>query len=182
MLKEKIIKLNEVRGANTLALLDLLIHSGEISRVEMALRMNCDNTTVTHAVRDLVSRKLIESVGKREAALGRPRELLQLCSAEKLLLGVALDPCKLIGVLTDFRGRVQCREQIQFDNQLIHTRFLSMVSEIVHRLQSYAGKRLCGAGISTFGSYADDRFTITDAVRLPQLNGVSLLDFLRVRG
>jgi len=50
-MKGPIITLNEVKRSNLRAVLALLVRSGELSRVEIAERLGCDNTTVSRAVR-----------------------------------------------------------------------------------------------------------------------------------
>lgn len=59
MKKEKILKLNDIKARNMLALLELLLQHDSLSRIELAHKMNCDNTTVTRAVRDLLERGLL---------------------------------------------------------------------------------------------------------------------------
>ena len=49
MKKEKILKLNDIKARNMLALLELLLQHDSLSRIELAHKMNCDNTTVTRA-------------------------------------------------------------------------------------------------------------------------------------
>ena len=50
-MKEKILKLNDIRSRNLQAVLEILLESEGLSRTEIARRMGCDNTTVSRAVR-----------------------------------------------------------------------------------------------------------------------------------
>ena len=46
-MKEKILKLNDIKSTNLQAVLEILLLSEGLSRVELARKMGCDNTTVT---------------------------------------------------------------------------------------------------------------------------------------
>ena len=74
MNREKILNLNNIKERNVLALLELLLRYDSLSRVELAKKMNCDNTTVTRTVRDLLAHGLLVPSGKT----GRQRSRSQL--------------------------------------------------------------------------------------------------------
>ena len=78
MEKSSLLLLNDIRVRNTLAILRALLNHNGYSRVELAKVVGCDNTAVTRAIQDLMSRGLVKSAGKTEAAHGRPREKLVL--------------------------------------------------------------------------------------------------------
>ena len=46
-MKEKILKLNDIKNTNLQTVLDILLQSDGLSRTEIARRTGCDNTTVT---------------------------------------------------------------------------------------------------------------------------------------
>ena len=152
MKKEKILKLNDIKARNMLALLELLLQHDSLSRIELAHKMNCDNTTVTRAVRDLLERGLLISSGKTELRHGRPREQLTLNPDGKYVIGIALDPNGIIGTVTDLRGRVKVREQAFFQMQRTRSLFLETLENITRRLIRFADDKLAGVGVSTFGA------------------------------
>ena len=176
---KNIIKLNDVKAANTLALLNLLLQKKEISRVELAAELDCDNTTITRAVRDLVSRKLIRSAGKKEFPRGRPREMLTLDTENHCLLGISFAPTNICGVLTNFCGEVLVKEEIQFDGFQSRENYLNNLSGIISKMVKRADNRLRNIGIAAFGSYADENYTIKNAGNFSALNGFHIYDFFK---
>ena len=50
-MKEMILKLNDIKSTNLQRVLDILLESDGLSRIELARKMGCDNTTVSRAVR-----------------------------------------------------------------------------------------------------------------------------------
>ena len=90
-MQKNIIKLNDVKTNNTLALLKLFLHRTEISRIEIAEELSCDNTTVTRAVRELINRKIIIQGTKKEQDHGRPRVMLKLNPEGPAFIGISLE-------------------------------------------------------------------------------------------
>ncbi len=182
MKPENIIKLNDVKSTNILSLLEILLRHETISRVEIARKLHCDNTTVTRAVRDLMSRGLIVATGKRELAHGRPREMLSLNPDRHYLMGISLDPNLIAGVLTDFRGTVRSREKTFFREKCSRADFLEALEKTIRHLSDYAGSGLSGIGISTFGSYASADYHLKNVASFPELNGLKLKEFFAQKG
>ncbi len=182
MKPENIIKLNDIKSANILSLLEILLRHDPISRVEIARKLHCDNTTVTRAVRDLMSRGLIIATGKHEQAHGRPREMLSLNPDGHCLMGVSLDPNLIAGVLTDFRGNVRSRERTFFREKCSRTDFLEALEKTIRHLSDYAGSTLSGIGLSTFGSYASADFHLKNVASFPELNGLKLKNHFTQKG
>ena len=103
-MKEKILKLNDIKSTNLQAVLDVLLQTDGLSRVEIARRIGCDNTTVTRAVGALIEQGIVVQGEKTEQALGRPRVILRINPDGPLLLGLSLEAERITGVLTDLRG------------------------------------------------------------------------------
>ena len=113
-MKEKILKLNDIKSTNLQAVLDVLLQTDGLSRVEIARRIGCDNTTVTRAVSALIEQGIVVQGEKTEQALGRPRVILRINPDGPLLLGLSLEAERITGVLTDLRGIPQEHCQIDF--------------------------------------------------------------------
>ena len=178
-MQKNIIKLNDVKTNNTLALLKLFLHRTEISRIEIAEELSCDNTTVTRAVRELINRKIIIQGTKKEQDHGRPRIMLKLNPEGPVFIGISLESDRINGVITDLRGTILQSERIIFADQLEKKIFLNQAAELSKRLQVQAGERLSGFGVSVFGSFSGDEFTFDKAAALPSLNGFKLLPFFQ---
>ena len=176
-MKEKILKLNDIRSRNLQAVLEILLQSEGLSRTEIARRMGCDNTTVSRAVRELIARKILMPGEKTGAEHGRPREKLVFDPAGPALVGISLEAERITGVVTDLRGEVRSREQIVFSSVPGREDFLAAVSRIIRAVKARAGERLAGMGAAVFGSYGGPDFTLENAAALPALNGLALRPF-----
>ena len=177
MKKGKILKLNDIRRRNMLSLLELLLQNDSLSRIELAQKMNCDNTTVTRAVRDLFDRGLLMTCGKTGLHHGRPREQLSLNPDGKYMIGIALSPNGIIGAVTDFRGKVRMREQTLFRFRRTRALFLNTLESIAERLLRFADKKLAGIGVSTFGAGMESGTGGSNTANFPELNDLNLRDF-----
>ena len=176
-MKEKILKLNDIKSTNLQAVLDVLLQTDGLSRVEIARRIGCDNTTVTRAVGALIEQGIVVQGEKTEQALGRPRVILRINPDGPLLLGLSLEAERITGVLTDLRGIPQEHCQIDFKGLPSKTDFLDAVADVIHHLKEKANDRLRGIGAAVFGIYSGDDFKLENAAALPALNGTELRPF-----
>ncbi len=176
-MKEKILKLNDIKSTNLQAVLDILLQSDGLSRVELARRIGCDNTTVTRAVSALIAHGIVVQGEKMEQALGRPRVILRINPDGPLLLGISLELEHITGVLTDLRGVPQERYQIDFKQLPSKTTFLNAVINVIQHLKNMTKDRLCGIGAAVFGIYSGDDFKLENVAALPSLNGLELRSF-----
>ena len=177
-MKEKILKLNDIKSTNLQAVLDILLQSDGLSRIELARKMGCDNTTVTRAVSALIEQGIVVQGEKTERGLGRPRVILRINPDGPLLLGVSLEADRIMGVLTDLRGTAMERYQVDFTELPGREAFLNGVSDVVQHLKSMANGRLRGIGAAVFGMYSGPELKLENAAALPSLNGVELRPFL----
>jgi len=146
--------------------------------VEIAGRLDCDNTTVTRAIRELMAKRIVCTGEKKEQLRGRPRTILQIDSEGPLLAGVSFEVHQIIGVVTDLHSRILRKDQILFEQKPSREFFLSAAEKILKRMMHATGDRLAGIGAAVFGSYSGEEFTIQNAAAMPELNGVELRLFL----
>ena len=176
-MKEKILKLKNIKSINYQAVLDILLQSDGLSRVELAKRMGCNNATVTRAVSALIEHGIVVEGEKEEQAFGRPRVTLRINPNGPLLLGLALEADYIIGVLTDLRGVPQEHYRIEFKKLPERKTFLKAVVNVIEHLKGIAKDRLICIGASVFGLYSGEEYTIENAAALPSLNGLELRPF-----
>ena len=174
---KKIITLNEVKLNNLRSVLDLLLRSEALSRVEIAEKLGCDNTTVSRAVRELIDCGIINTGSKNGSSNGRPRVTLQFASDGPLLLGIALEPDSVSGVLSDLKSKVLRMEKIRFRHCSNQQEYLDTAVEIIKKLLIAAENRVAGIGVTVFGSYHGEDAILEKAAALPILNGVKLRPF-----
>lgn len=177
-MKEKILKLNDIKSTNLQTVLDILLQTDGLSRIELARKMGCDNTTVSRAVRELIARGIVMPAGKNEQEHGRPRVMLRLNPDGPAVIGISLEADRITGVLTDLRGEVRNRDQVVFNVPPDREQFLSQIQAVIRRLKLVAGDRLTGIGVAAFGSYSGLDFILENAAAFPSLNGLNLRTFL----
>ena len=177
-MKEKILKLNDIKNTNLQTVLDILLQSDGLSRTEIARRTGCDNTTVTRAVRELIGRGILIPGEKIEQKHGRPQQTLKFNPEGPVLIGISLEAERINGVITDLRGGIRERSQIVFDEIPDKKQFLAAAAKIIHVLRKKAEKNFAGIGAAVFGSYNGPDFKLEKAAALPALNGVELRPFL----
>ena len=177
-MKEKILKLNDIKSTNLRTVLDLLLQSNGLSRIELARRMGCDNTTVSRAVKELIDRGIVMPGEKDGQEHGRPRVMLRLNPDGPAVIGISLEAERITGVVTDLRGEARNREQVVFGHAPDREEFLSQIESVIRHLRQSAGAHLAGIAVAAFGSYSDKDFILDNAAALPVLNGLNLRTFL----
>ena len=177
-MKEKILKLNDIKNTNLQTVLKILLESDGLSRIELAHKMGCDNTTVSRAVRELIARGIVIPGGKAELEHGRPRIRLKLNPEGPAVIGISLEAERINGVVTDLRGEILEREQVIFCGVPTRKQFLDAAARIVRSMKEKTAGRFAGMGVAAFGNYTGPDFKLENAAALPALNGLELRPFL----
>lgn len=177
-MKEKILKLNDIKNTNLQTVLGILLRSDGLSRTEIARKTGCDNTTVSRAVRELIRRGILIPGEKTEQEHGRPREKLNFNPDGPALIGISLEAERINGVVTDLRGQIREREQVVFCGIPDRKQFLSAATEVIRNMRERTKERFSGMGAAVFGSYSGPDFRLENAAALPALNGMELRPFL----
>ncbi len=177
-MKEKILKLHDIKNTNLQTVLEILLQSDNLSRTEIARRTGCDNTTVTRAVRELIGRGILIHGEKTAREHGRPQQKLKFDPNGPALIGISLEAERINGVITDLRGEIRERRQVVFDKMPDQKHFLAAAAKIIHILREKTRTNFAGMGAAVFGSYTGPDFELEKAAALPALNGVALRPFL----
>ena len=178
-MKEKILKLNDIKSTNLQAVLEILLLSEGLSRVELARKMGCDNTTVTRAISALIKHGVVVQGEKKELGHGRPRVILRINPQGPLLLGLSLEADCITGVLTELRGVTQEQYRINFEKPPAQKAFLDAIADVMQHLQKIAKDRLRCIGVAVFGIYSGEEYKLENAAALPSLNGMELRPFFK---
>lgn len=179
-MREKILKLNDIKNKNLKTVLEIMLQADSLSRTEIARRTGCDNTTVTRAVRELIKRNILIHGEKTGPVHGRPQQKLEFNPEGPALIGISLEAERVNGVITDLRGVVRAREEIIFDDVPGREQFLEAVARIIKNLRKMTGENFAGMGAAVFGSYCGPDFKLEKAAALPALNGVELRPFFNL--
>jgi N-acetylglucosamine repressor len=178
---DRIRKLSDMKTGNMLYLLEEFLQHEEISRIEIAALSKCDNTTVTRAIRELLHRDLLITSGKREAAQGRPREMLRVNPDGRYLLGISLVPGKIVGVACDFRSGIRQRQEVILPDRASLEDWLASLEKITASLLKFAGNRLAGMGLAVVGTFACKDMALHNLVGKPNQSGFNLHEFFATK-
>ena len=177
-MKEKILKLNDIKNTNLQTVLEILLHSDGLSRTEISRKTGCGNTTVTRAVKELLKRGILIPGEKIVQQHGRPQQTLKFNPAGPSLIGISLEAERINGVVTDLRGEVRERKEVIFRQSPSRKEFLAAVSLVIRALKEKTKGRFVGIGAAAYGSYSGPKFKLENAAALPVLNGFELKPFL----
>lgn len=102
----KTINASEMRGINRSAILELIRHSGPMSRSQIAEELQVSLPTVIRIVDELISENLVRSTGLKEWSGGRKRSLIEFNGEQHLALGIDLGGTKIFGAVANFNGKI----------------------------------------------------------------------------
>lgn len=167
----------EMRGGSTPALvLDVIRTRGPISRIELAEATGLTAATMTNAVRQLIDKRLVLSVGHRESTGGKRRELLDVDPTTRFGLGVQLGPESTQVVLANLWGAVVGRMGVAASPGATPEDTVASLSSAVEELlatTSFAHGRIEGLCIAVPGPH-DPSGAIVDTPSLAALEGFPL--------
>lgn len=172
-----------MKQLNLLVVLNLLRSRGAMSRAELTRALNCDGTTITNIIRELMEHDLVISRGAVLGSRpGRPKELLELNLSVKQAIGISFDPRFISGVVTDLSGKIIFHEELYFENGISQKKLLSLLQSLCARLQeNVSRKRLIGVGVSTFGLLLPGENIVRNAVNFPAFENFDMMDYFTVQ-
>ncbi len=147
---------SDVRAHNLGAILLLLLHSDDTSRVSLAQALGVSNATVTNLINELKRQGLVEEDGFVHSAgqVGRRQRALKLLPGARYAMGVHIDVGTVYIALTDLAGT--CLDHTSFSHDLSDApqSVLSQVADAVeHLLAEHAEKQaqIVGLGVAASG-------------------------------
>lgn len=167
-----------MRRINEVGLLDFLRRNGPSSRVEIAGKLGLDTKTITNVSRDLLRRKMLETVGLVSRGRGRPRQMLRVCTSGIHAVGLHLAEHEISGAVIGFDGSVLLKHQSALggsdDQKTLVAKITRMAQELVR-----AHPQALGIGLVSPGIWDDRQRKILRSARLPAWEGVALDEVLQ---
>lgn len=179
MKKKNVFNHSSMKQLNQLAVLNLLRCNGAMSRAELTRELSCDGTTITNIIRELMEHNLVISRGSVASAQpGRPKELLELNSSAKQVIGISFDPRFICGVVTDLNGKLIFHKEIHFEPEISQHKFLALLQALNSALlNNVSEEKLLGVGIGTFGPLVPNENIVRDSGNFPAVENLNMLEY-----
>ncbi|MCK4983713.1 MAG: ROK family protein [Victivallaceae bacterium] len=159
-----ILQLNSIKKNNRQALLRELYLGGPMSRVELSRRLNCNGTTTTRGIRNLMECGLVLEGQLEKIQQGRPRRILKFNSAKMKSIGIEISPGKIVAIIADLSGKILLRDQVRFSVDIESDELMACLDEVTDRLLAEVPKdERLGVGVATFGHFHHDSRIIEKA-------------------
>jgi predicted NBD/HSP70 family sugar kinase len=142
------------REPTLITVLDLIREHPSISRVELADLTGLTPTTITHAVRKLMTFGFVQEAGKLQAVRGGPRRLLELRPDACYMVGVQFDRWSAVGVIIDLGGQVMLRHELPAPGTRPPEDVVADFAAHVETMLQTAGVNrsdVLGIGLATYG-------------------------------
>lgn len=93
--------MKDLRLINQAVIFQAIHRAGTVSRTELARASGLNPATVTHIVRELIERGVVEEVGYGESRGGRRRALLRINAQRGYIVAISLERDGMRGMITD---------------------------------------------------------------------------------
>jgi glucokinase-like ROK family protein len=148
-----------VKAHNLRAVLLHLLHSGQVSRVQLAEQTALSNAAITNLVAELLEQGIILEEGAEDQAngqrqVGRPRTALRLAPEARFAIGVHIGIGTLRVAVTNLQAEITHNHIADYDVRAPATDILEQAAQLVERTLRDSGvkrSRLCGVGIGASG-------------------------------
>lgn len=150
-----------VKKHNMRAVLLTFLHSGSISRVQLAKQTNLSNTTITNLTAELIEQGIIveksaPSVEERRLrrGVGRPRRMLELVPNARYVVGVHIGIGMFRVALTNLHAEVTCNKMMSFPVDRPSSDVLDDIANLVRVVIEESGvntNSILGIGVGASG-------------------------------
>ena len=155
----------ESRQHNSRLVLNMIYHSGQISRVEIARCSGLTRTTVSQIVAEFIDSGLVFEAGQAPSRGGKPATLLQVDANSHLLIGVDLAESQFCGALVNLRGEIVERSCLPSETAR-GEEAISLVYRLIEELLGQADQPVIGIGVGVPGLMNPANGTVRQAVNL----------------
>lgn len=173
-----------VREANLSRTLNLIHHSGCISRAAIARETGLSATTVSLLVNVLLESGFVQESGTGKSSGGRPPILVAFNYTFRYLLGIDMGATHLTGVLMDLAGKVAGRCFRPYDVAHDPPGAVEAMFALVEETIDAAGQtqaNVLGMGIAVPAPLEGEQLDRPSGVILPHWEGFDLLGAMRQR-
>jgi glucokinase-like ROK family protein len=149
---------NLVKSHNVRAILLTLLHTGSLSRVELAGRIGLSSTTITNLTSELISEGIIREEAPSEETerrrVGRPRTMLGLVPDARFAIGVHIGVGLFRVAVTNLHAQILHSQNKQFEidtpaDQVIEA-ISATIKDLIHR-SGVENERVLSIGIGASG-------------------------------
>jgi N-acetylglucosamine repressor len=152
--KKRILRPKQVRGANRVAMLQLLRHNEHMSRADLARQSGLSEGTVSRMMTDLIADALVCEDGAENSTGGRPGRRLQL-DPKRVAIGVEIQNWETRVAASTMRGRII--ESRRFRTPASPEDALELIANSFKDCRRrLGGERVPGIGISARGIVNSD--------------------------
>jgi len=172
-----------LRQVNAQKLMQLLIHDGPLTRVELAERAELSKQTVSEIVRELDDAGWVRERGRIVGRVGRSPVSYEFDPTAGFVVGIDLGATTLDAALTDLTGTVLAETSTRLDRRG-GKRLLAALERVCHRLAAEAGVAWAdvqAVAVGTPGIISPETGVIVASSNVPGLGDVSVRDELRER-
>jgi predicted NBD/HSP70 family sugar kinase len=142
-----------------------------LSRSDIARLVGLDKKSITNFVSEIIAEGLVEEVGRKMVAKGRPLTLLDFSHDGPLVAGLDISAECVSGVLLDFRGEIYSSQSVPLGENAAAAVIAKAVKNVFASLEEVAKKRLYGTGLSVQGVIDLEQGLVIESINLPGLRG-----------
>ncbi len=147
--------MKDIRLINQAIIFQAIHRAGTISRTELAKATGLNPATITHIIRELLERGVVQEVGFGESRGGRRRALLRIHAERGYIVAVSLERQSIRGMVTDLNQREVVRRStasvsLSQPAQITLPALLSFIRSLIDD-SALERSRFIGIGISAPG-------------------------------
>lgn len=150
-----------IKQKNRLLALKLIATQREISRAEVAVRLNLSKAASGKIVADLIQEGLICQEERQDpengGGMGRKPILLKLSEESPCIFGVLIKRGVLYTTLADFSGSVFDQEEYTYEADITEDKLIRILIEKYEMIRSRNARRIIAIGISSVGPIDAER-------------------------
>ena len=139
---------------NQLSIIDVLLREGEMSKNQIAKKLNMKLTSLNNILYPMKEKEIILESIHGESKGGRRPVLYRIPEEKFLVIGIDISIMYVMVVLTDIKMNVIYQEQFEIDNSYTLDEIIDRIANIISKIAAKYdkdGKKLLGIGVGTVG-------------------------------